>query len=170
MEKISRFSRIKIELLNSFLIRGESQKVPEESQITLQASLIDPELPKNMDSDDVADLFAVARGLWAYPSITELKKALKIDEYWSRRKTRLSKVQEVPVLKAPPKGKKEIDHLKAMVCSYAFGKTLDWKPYSEDFSLSRVKKAYNEAVRVKPEEAETIFSNFEEKIRISVDI
>lgn len=76
-----RCQEIQAELMKSFFIRGEESRTPDSETLRARAVLINDELSSEVEIKHIKPLFSISRSKTPHPSVTELKKAWKSEEF-----------------------------------------------------------------------------------------
>ncbi len=76
-----RSQEIQAELMKSFLMRGEESRTPDNETLKARATLINDELSSEVETKHIKALFSISRGKCAHPSVTELKRAWRGEEF-----------------------------------------------------------------------------------------
>lgn len=78
---LARIDEIQAELIMSYTLRLDTKNLPEEEKLRFQATLINEKLSPEVELKHITPLFDIARGKTPHPSITELIKAWKSEEF-----------------------------------------------------------------------------------------
>jgi len=78
---LARIEEIQAELIMCYTLRMDMKNLPDEDKLRFQAELIESKLSPEVEIKHITPLFDIARGRTAHPSVTELVKAWKSEEF-----------------------------------------------------------------------------------------